>query len=287
MIRGPSPSPLLAGPLVPIVSGIWGKIWRHGGPGAGSRSRAPDRRGDRHACGRKIVHWPGLHRLFIGAEGCFGIVTRATLRLFPLPQARLLQAWEFADFATGFTAINTLLQAGLRPGLLEYSDESPAVDYTPPATLIVSFEGPRRVAQAEAEEAVHLCTTHQAGSFLCAMLRRSGHSVTIPAMPTLQRGPPDTPGIAIRDAIRWITCTWLSPPSAVLDYRRQSLEILAQQRLHALQTGLWCHAGLFNIAFAGADATTFTAYRWSCSSSVRICMAPWNTVTVWACVWHH
>ena len=48
------------------------------------------------------------------------------------------------------------------------------------------------------------------------------------------------------------------PPSAVLDYRRQSLEILAQQRLHALQTGLWCHAGLFNIAFAGADATTFT-----------------------------
>src|SRR5262249_17771489 len=46
---------------------------------------------------------PGLPRLFIGAEGCFGIVTRATLRLFPLPQARLLQAWEFADFATGFT----------------------------------------------------------------------------------------------------------------------------------------------------------------------------------------
>ena len=51
---------------------------------------------------------PGLHRLFIGAEGCFGIVTRATLRLFPLPQARLLQAWEFADFAAGFTAINAL-----------------------------------------------------------------------------------------------------------------------------------------------------------------------------------
>ena len=104
---------------------------------------------------------PGLHRLFIGAEGCFGIVTRATLRLFPLPQTRLLQAWQFADFATGFTAINALLQAGVRPGLLEYSDENPAVDYTPPATLIMSFEGPHRVAQAEAEEAVQLCTAHQ------------------------------------------------------------------------------------------------------------------------------
>jgi FAD/FMN-containing dehydrogenase len=204
---------------------------------------------------------PGLHRLFIGAEGCFGIVTRATLRLFPLPQARLLQAWEFADFATGFTAINALLQAGLRPGLLEYSDESPAVDYTPPATLIVSFEGPRQVAQAEAEEAVHLCIAHQgrqlplghAETFWAqrhesgdayAAARAAGHTWNR----YLRRHPLDYLHVAL-------------PPSAVLDYRRQSLEILAQHRLHALQTGLWCHAGLFNIAFSGADATTFTAVQ--------------------------
>ena len=61
------------------------------------------------------------------------------------------------------------------------------------------------------------------------------------------------------------------PPSAVLDYRRQSLEILAQHRLHALQTGLWCHAGLFNIAFSGADATTFTS-----PSMVRLAQAAWS-----------
>jgi FAD/FMN-containing dehydrogenase len=204
---------------------------------------------------------PGLHRLFIGAEGCFGIVTRATLRLFPLPQARLLQAWEFADFAAGFTAINALLQAGLRPGLLEYSDESPAVDYMPPATLIVSFEGPRRVAQAEAEEAMHVCIAHQgrqlppghAETFWAqrhdsgdayAAARAAGHTWNR----YLRRHPLDYLHVAL-------------PPSAVLDYRRQSLEILTQHRLHALQTGLWCHAGLFNIAFSGADATTFTAVQ--------------------------
>jgi alkyldihydroxyacetonephosphate synthase len=204
---------------------------------------------------------PGLHRLFIGAEGCFGIVTRATLRLFPLPQARLLQAWEFADFAAGFTAINALLQAGLRPGLLEYSDESPAVDYMPPATLIMSFEGPRRVAQAEAEEALHLCTAHQgrqlppghAETFWAqrhdsgdayAAARAAGHTWNR----YLRRHPLDYLHVAL-------------PPSAVLDFRRQSLKILAQHRLHALQTGLWCHAGLFNIAFSGADATTFTAVQ--------------------------
>jgi alkyldihydroxyacetonephosphate synthase len=206
---------------------------------------------------------PGLHRLFIGAEGCFGIVTRATLRLFPLPQERLLQAWEFDHFDAGFSAINALLQAGLRPGLLEYGDEGPAVDYAPPATLLLSFEGPRRVAQAEAEEALSLCTAHRgrampasyAATFWAqrhdsgdayAAARATGDTWTR----SLRRHPLDYLHVAL-------------PPSAVLDYRRQSLAILAQHRLYVRQTGLWGHAGLFNIAFSGADATTFTAVQWT------------------------
>jgi alkyldihydroxyacetonephosphate synthase len=204
---------------------------------------------------------PGLHHLFIGAEGCFGIVTRATLRLFPIPQERLLQAWEFAHFAVGFTAINALLQAGLRPGLLEYGDEGPAVDYAPPATLLLSFEGPRRVAQAEAEEAISLCTEHRGRQLpphhaeaFWAQRHDSGNAYAAARAAGqtwnryLRRHPLDYLHVAL-------------PPSAVLDYRRQSLEILAQHRLHVLQTGLWGHAGLFNIAFAGADATTFTTVQ--------------------------
>ncbi len=204
---------------------------------------------------------PGLHRLFIGAEGCFGIVTRATLRLFPIPQERLLQGWEFAHFDLGFTAIQALLQAGVRPGLLEYSDEGPAVDYAPPATLLMSFEGPRRVAQAEAEEALSLCTAHQGRQLpqyhaeeFWAQRHDSGdaYAAARAAGQTwnryLRRHPLDYLHVAL-------------PPSAVLDYRHQSLEILAQHRLHVLHTGLWGHAGLFNIAFSGADATTFATVQ--------------------------
>ena len=47
----------------------------------------------------------------------------------------------------------------------------------------------------------------------------------------------------------------------MLDYRRQSLAILAQHHLHVLHTGLWCHAGLFNIAFSGTDAAMFTTVQ--------------------------
>jgi alkyldihydroxyacetonephosphate synthase len=202
---------------------------------------------------------PGLHRLFIGAEGCFGVVTQATLRLFPIPQERLLQAWEFEHFDAGFAAIQALLQAGVRPGLLEYSDDSPAVDSAPPATLLLSFEGPRQVAQAEAEEALRLCTAyrgrplpqqratvfwarrHDSGDAYAAA-RAAGHTWHR----YLQRHPLDYLHVAL-------------PPSAVLAYRRQSLEILARQRLHVRHTGLWCHAGLFNIGFSGTDATGFAA----------------------------
>ncbi len=204
---------------------------------------------------------PGLHRLFIGAEGCFGIVTRATLRLFPIPQERLLQAWEFEHFDAGFTAIQALLQSGLRPGLLEYGDNSPAVDYAPPATLLLSFEGPPRVAQAEAEEALSLCTAYQGrplpqqrATTFWAQRHDSGdaYAAARAAGQTWHRPLPHHPRDFLHVAL---------PPSVVPVYRRQSLEILAQQRLHVRHTGLWCHAGLFNIGFSGADATQFAAVQ--------------------------
>jgi FAD/FMN-containing dehydrogenase len=204
---------------------------------------------------------PGLHRLFIGAEGCLGIVTRATLRLFPLPHTRLLQSWEFPDFAAGFAAIQTLLHHGVRPGLLEYSDDHPAVDDDPPATLILSFEGPQRVAHAEADEARDICAaahgralpTRHAETFW-AQRHDSGdaYAEARAAGQAWQRHRRRHPLDYLHVSL---------PPSAVLEYRRQGLALLAEHGLQALQTGLWCHAGLFNIAFTGADAAAFTAMQ--------------------------
>ena len=196
---------------------------------------------------------PALHRLFVGAEGCFGIITRATVRLFPLPQARLLEAWEFRDFATGFTAINALLNAGLRPGLLEYEDEEPAPEYHPPATLYVSYEGPRRVAQAEAAEAADIFRQYgrplaqqQVQAFWAQRHDRGDAyaAARTAAAPWHRRHPPiDYLHVAL-------------PPTAVLEYRRQSLAMLAQHRLRTHHTGLWGYAGLFSMVYSGADVPT-------------------------------
>ena len=197
---------------------------------------------------------PSLHRLLIGAEGCFGVVTRATLRLFPIPQARLLEGWAFEDFAAGFEAINTLLQTGIRPGLLEYGDDDPSAASDPPAALYVSYEGPAAVAHAEAQtgrdiclqsggqmlgpsEVQHFWNQRHASGDAYARARRAGERRSRPEI--------DYVHVAL-------------PPSTVLAYRRASLELLASRGFHVHQTGLWAYAGLFSLVYSGGGVAAMT-----------------------------
>jgi FAD/FMN-containing dehydrogenase len=42
-----------------------------------------------------------LNSLLIGAEGCFGIITEATVRIFPKPEARVFSGYLFSSFEQG------------------------------------------------------------------------------------------------------------------------------------------------------------------------------------------
>lgn len=66
---------------------------------------------------------PDLLQLFIGSEGTLGIITRATFLVRPLPAARRLRGYWFADVASGCGAIRHLLQLGLRPAVVRLYDE--------------------------------------------------------------------------------------------------------------------------------------------------------------------
>ena len=63
-----------------------------------------------------------LKSLFIGAEGCFGIITDATIRIFPAPEQQVLHALRFESFEVGYHAIQEMFRQRLKPAVLDFGD---------------------------------------------------------------------------------------------------------------------------------------------------------------------
>ena len=66
---------------------------------------------------------PDLDNLFIGAEGAMGIITEATLEIFPQPEERSLHSFRFSDFTSGFNAVQEMYSIGLHPAMLYFDEE--------------------------------------------------------------------------------------------------------------------------------------------------------------------
>lgn len=93
---------------------------------------------------------PDLRELILGSEGAFGVITSVTVRVRPLPEARVYAGWRFSSFEAGASALRSLAQAGPMPTVLRLSDEAEtAVGLSAPGEvtthngclLIVGHEG--------------------------------------------------------------------------------------------------------------------------------------------------
>ncbi|MFL6130248.1 MAG: FAD-binding oxidoreductase [Mycobacteriales bacterium] len=101
---------------------------------------------------------PDLRELFLGSEGAFGVITEVTVRVRPTPEVRLQDAWLFASFEDGATALRRLAQNDTLPAVARLSDEEETVvnsllsarDTGPPggAQAILVYEGGRAEAAA-------------------------------------------------------------------------------------------------------------------------------------------
>ena len=94
---------------------------------------------------------PDLNHLFIGSEGTFGVITRATLRVFRQPEAAEYATVEFADFDAGFAAVTEMGALGIRPTLLDLTEDSEGV------LLHLLFEGYREGVDAALRRTMSAC----------------------------------------------------------------------------------------------------------------------------------
>ncbi len=103
-----------------------------------------------------------LKSLLIGSEGTLAVVTRATLRLLPLPPQRRLFRVDFSSLAAGARFVQRVIQAHVQPSVLEFMDRSSlqavyayrglALDGRLQAAVLVEVDGSAaEVAEREAQ----------------------------------------------------------------------------------------------------------------------------------------
>jgi D-lactate dehydrogenase (cytochrome) len=104
-----------------------------------------------------------LRHLIVGSEGTLGLVTRATLRVWPIPEHFRTAMVGFADVATAAEAVYAIVGQGLAPAALEllhedhltWMNEDEGSSYPEVPTLMVEFTGPSEVAVADAMIETH------------------------------------------------------------------------------------------------------------------------------------
>ena len=190
-----------------------------------------------------------LNSLLIGAEGCFGIITAATVRVFPKPAARIFSGYLFSSFEQGYAAIQQMFQQRLRPAMLDFGDDEDKHD--PGALLYLVFEGNKETIAAEEAFAVRICE-----SFGGMPLNREEpeqfwverHEIARRFMRNRrQRRERGRDGV-YRD---WIHVAL--PASKVLGFRRAAQRIIDRRGVRLQESGLWVQPELFSMRLGAEE----------------------------------
>ena len=190
-----------------------------------------------------------LKSLFIGGEGCFGIITEATIRIFPAPEKRVLHGFCFESFEVGYNGIQEMFRQRLRPALLDFGDTDDK--FPGGAVLYLAFEGIREVVEAEEKRARAVCERFGGRRLPKREAERfwnDRHEIARRFMRNRrQRRERGRDGV-YRD---WIHVAL--PASKVLSFRAAAVEIVKKRGVRIHESGLWIQPELFSMPLAIQD----------------------------------
>jgi alkyldihydroxyacetonephosphate synthase len=198
---------------------------------------------------RKHSTGPDLARVFIGAEGTLGIVTEATLQVFPQPQQRALIGFSFPDFATGFRALIEMRQRGVQPTSLDMAADNWHIDLqerrgfppSQPPYLRLVFEGLAGEVTAHCAEATRIAQGFEGSPIEQEELQeywRNRHAIA----DRWARDPELREGKWLETAYGKSQFDFLHltiPVSRLLDFRVQALSCMRENGVFLCEEGVW------------------------------------------------
>ena len=110
---------------------------------------------------------PRIDHMMIGSEGTLGVITSATLRIWPLPEKRHLVTYTFKDLPSALEAIRLVMRAGARPAVVRLYDAQETGHHFPElgdkrCGLIILVEGNQMLVDAEASLIARIVSEHEA-----------------------------------------------------------------------------------------------------------------------------
>jgi alkyldihydroxyacetonephosphate synthase len=109
---------------------------------------------------------PGILDLFIGAEGSYGIITEATLKIEKISEERTFRAFLFGSLSEGLKAGQRIMLDRLEPSVIRLYDEQETakrikkilgISIQKGAYMVLGFDGRRDLIQAQEKLAVEIC----------------------------------------------------------------------------------------------------------------------------------
>jgi alkyldihydroxyacetonephosphate synthase len=115
---------------------------------------------------------PDLKQLFIGSEGTLGVITEATLRLFPIPEDRRFRSMAFPDVHSGLTAIREIFRH-MTPSLVRLYDPEDTAMFVAnhfevddgDCMLMLGFDGSHADNDLAESKAVEICLSNGGKDF--------------------------------------------------------------------------------------------------------------------------
>ena len=204
----------------------------------------------------KYSSGPNLNQLFVGSEGVFGIITKATIRVYRRPEAQVFATASFDSFDQGFNAAAELLALGIHPTLLDLTEEEDGIQ------LHLLFEGYREGVAAQEQRSAQVCA--QCGG------RAVGPEPTMAYWRERYQSALDYKRTALgrsrRD--RWDRSGWRGfdylhlalPISKVLEYRKRCDRLMDGSGVRTVEYAIWSRPELFSMLMV-ADSETDGDFR--------------------------